>query len=247
VRRPVRTAQPVRLIAQPPSKVVVVTERAVGEAPVITAPGSGSAPESESASDSRVLRPRGWAKTVTDVLSPAHFVIGLPPAIGWHATYPGLTGLAWGLFCAALAGGVPYAFVIRAVLRHTVSDIHIRTRQERYIPILVALGAMGLCVAVLILGSAPRVLVALLASLLSTILVGGVITTRWQISGHAAAAAGSVGICALCFGAWVLLLSPLVVLICAARLVLRDHTLGQLAAGVALGGVLSPLVMLALR
>jgi hypothetical protein len=213
----------------------------VEAAPEITASDPASAP------GPRVVRPRGWAKTVTDILSPAHFVIALPPVIGWHATYPALSGLAWGLFCAGLAGGVPYAFVIHAVLRHKVSDIHIRTRQDRYIPILVALGAMGLCVAILILGSAPRVLVALLASLLSTIVVGGVITTRWQISGHAAAAAGSVGICALCFGAWVLLLSPVVVLICAARLVLRDHTFWQLAAGVALGGALSPAVMLALR
>jgi hypothetical protein len=195
----------------------------------------------------RVVRPRGWAKTVTDILSPAHFVIALPPFIGWHATYPGLSGLAWGLFCAGLAGGVPYGFVIRAVARHKVSDIHIRTRQERYIPILVALGAMGLCVAVLIAGSAPRALIALLASLLSAILIGGVITTRWQISGHAAAAAGSVAVCALSFGPWVLAFAPLVVLICAARLVLGDHTFWQLAAGVALGGVVSPLVMIALR
>jgi hypothetical protein len=195
----------------------------------------------------RVVRPRGWAKTVTDVLSPAHFVIALPPFIGWHATTPSRSGLAWGLFCSVLAGGVPYGFVIHAVLRRKVSDLHIRTRQERYIPILVALGAMGLCVALLALGSAPRALIALLASLLATIGVGGVITLRWQISGHAAAAAGSVGICALCFGPWVLAFSPLVVLICAARLVLRDHTAGQLAAGVALGGVLSTLVMSALR
>jgi hypothetical protein len=195
----------------------------------------------------RIVRPRGWAKTVTDVLSPAHFVIALPPVIGWHATAPGLAGLHWGLFCSALAGGVPYAFVAQAVVRRKVSDIHIRRRQDRYIPILVALAAMGLCVALLVLGGAPRVLVALLTALLSTILVGGAITTRWQISGHAAAAAGSVGICAVCFGPWVLTFSPVVVLICAARLVLRDHTFWQLAGGVALGGILSPLVMLAMR
>jgi hypothetical protein len=212
--------------------------------------GLGPAAGSASSADGgrpRVVRPRGWAKLVTDVLSPAHFVIALPPIIGWHATYPSASGLAWGLFCAALAGGVPYGFVIHAVARRGLSDIHIRTRQDRYIPILVALGAMGLCIAVLILGSAPRVLVALLASLLAMILVGGVITVRWQISGHATAAAGSAAVCALCFGPWVLALSPVIVLICAARLVLRDHTLWQLVAGVALGGALSPLVMLALR
>ena len=236
---------------RPPAKVIAVAER-IAQAPVAaTASGTGSEPGAEPPSEVRpravVVRPRGWAKTVTDVLSPGHFVIALPPVIGWYATRPGLSGLAWGLFCAGLAGGVPYGFVVYAVLRHRVSDIHIRTRQERYVPILVALGAMGLCVAVLILGSAPRVLVALLASLLSAIFLGGVITTRWQISGHAAAAAGSVGICALCFGPWVLALSPLVVLICAARLVLRDHTVPELVAGVALGAVVCPLVMLAVR
>jgi hypothetical protein len=194
-----------------------------------------------------VVRPRGWAKTVTDVLSPAHFVIALPPFIGWHATYPGLSGLAWGLFCSALAGAVPYGFVIHAVLRRGLSDIHIRTRQDRYIPILVALVAMALCIVVLILGSAPRDLTAMLSALLATIAVGGVITLRWQISGHAAAASGSAAVCAVCFGPWVLVFSPLVLVICAARLVLRDHTFWQLAAGVALGGVLSPIMMLAIR
>lgn len=211
---------------------------------------AGAVADADAAGDAartRTVRPRGWAKSVTDTLSPAHFVIALPPVIGWQATFPSVSGLAWGLFCSALAGGVPYGFVIHAVARRRVSDIHIRTRQERYVPILVALGAMGLCVTVLILGSAPRALVALLASLLSTIVAGGVVTLRWQISGHAAAAAGSVGICALCFGPWVLAFAPVVVLICAARLVLRDHTLWQLVAGVALGGILSPLVMMALR
>jgi hypothetical protein len=208
---------------------------------------SAGVTDASAAADQPVLRPRGWAKLVTDTLSPAHFVIALPPVIGWHVTYPGFSGLAWGLFCAALAGGVPYAFVIHAVVHRKVSDIHIRKRQDRYVPILVALGAMGLCLASLVVGSAPRVLIALLASLLSTIVIGGVITLRWQISGHAAAAAGSLGICALCFGPWVLALSPLVVLICAARLVLRDHTLWQLVAGVVLGGIVSPLVMIALR
>lgn len=208
---------------------------------------SGTSGVDGESADQPVVRPRGWAKLVTDTLSPAHFVIALPPIIGWHATYPRLSGLAWGLFCAGLAGGVPYAFVIHAVLRRKVSDIHIRRRQDRYVPILVALAAMGLCLTILVVGSAPRVLIALLASLLSTIVAGGVVTLRWQISGHAAAAAGSLGICALCFGPWVLLLSPLVVLICAARLVLGDHTFWQLAAGVCLGGVLSPLVMYGLR
>ncbi|MGH6654944.1 MAG: hypothetical protein ACRDVE_07030, partial [Actinocrinis sp.] len=110
-------------------------------------------------SPDRIVRPNGWAKTVTDVLSPAHFVIALPPVIGWHATYPSARGLAWGVFCSALAGGVPYGFVARRVRQRRISDLHIRTRRQRYVPILVALAAMGLCALVLALGGAPRALV----------------------------------------------------------------------------------------
>ncbi len=194
----------------------------------------------------RIARPRGWAKTVTDVLSPAHFVIALPPVIGWHATYPSASGLAWGVFCSALAGAVPYGFVIRRVRQRRISDIHIRTRRQRYVPILVALGAMGLCALVLSAGGAPRTLVALLVALLSAIGVGGVVTTRWQISGHTCAAAGAVGICGVCFGAWVLAFTPLVLVIAAARLKLRDHTAAQLAAGIALGAVVPTAIMYAL-
>lgn len=194
----------------------------------------------------RVVRPRGWAKSVTDILSPAHLVIALPPVIGWHATYPGAAGLGWGLFCSALAGGVPYGFVLWGVRRRRFSDIHIKARRERYVPIMVAVAAMGLCVAVLVLGGAPRALAALLAALLSAIAVGGVITMRWKISGHACAAAGAVGICAVCFGAWVLALAPAVLVIGAARLRLRDHTAAQVAAGIALGAIVPPAVMYAL-
>jgi hypothetical protein len=194
----------------------------------------------------RVVRPRGWAKTVTDVLSPAHFVIALPPVIGWHATYPAAAGLGWGVFCSALAGGLPYGFVAWGVRRQRFSDIHIRARRERYVPILVALAAMSTCATVLVVDGAPRALDALLAALLSAIAVGGVITMRWKISGHAAAAAGTIGICAVCFGAWVLALSPAVLVIAAARLRLRDHTAAQLVAGIALGAVVPTAVMYAL-
>ncbi|HEY3869308.1 MAG TPA: hypothetical protein VGM10_13195 [Actinocrinis sp.] len=194
----------------------------------------------------RVVRPRGWAKTVTDILSPAHLVIALPPTIGWHATYPGTAGLWWGAFCSGLAGGVPYGFVLWGVRRRRFSDIHIKARRERYVPIMVAVAAMGLCVAVLVLGGAPRALEALLAALLSAIAVGGVITVRWKISGHSCAASGAVGICAVCFGAWVLAFAPVVLVIGAARVRLRDHTAAQVAAGIALGAIVPPAVMYAL-
>jgi hypothetical protein len=167
-------------VPPPPGKVSVVPERTLdtpgvgpGSASTATTTATATATsrgDGDGGDGSRIVRPRGWAKLVTDILSPAHFVIALPPIIGWHATYPGAAGLGWGLFCAVLAGGVPYGFVIHAVLRRGLSDIHIRTRQDRYIPILVALGAMGLCIAVLVLGSAPRVLTALLGRHLRTLL-----------------------------------------------------------------------------
>src|SRR5260221_540948 len=74
--------------APPPSTVIVVADRTSQLIQVSVSSGSDYTAESGrehgvSGDEPRVVRPRGWAKAVTDVLSPAHFVIVLPPVIGW--------------------------------------------------------------------------------------------------------------------------------------------------------------------
>lgn len=193
-----------------------------------------------------VVRPSGWAKNVTDALSPAHIVIALPPLIGWHVTAPALSGLAWGVFISLLCGAVPYGFVIHGVRRRTLSDIHLRERSHRHAPIAFALLAITVCVVILLVAGAPRRMDALLAALFATLAVVALVTTRWQISGHAAASAGAVSILVVCFGLWALALAPLVLLIGASRVVLGDHTPAQIAAGVLVGAVIAPTVLICL-
>lgn len=195
----------------------------------------------------RVHRPRGWAKSVTDALSPAHIVIALPVLVGWHQTAPSATGLWWGLWCSLVCGVVPYSFVAYGVRRRRFSDVHLRIRRQRFIPIAVALGAIVACVSVLAACHAPRVLMALLASMFATLAAVGAVTTRWQISGHTTVSGGAVGILAACFGVWVLLFAPVVVVIAASRVTLRDHTAAQVVAGAILGATLAPTVVLVLR
>jgi membrane-associated phospholipid phosphatase len=70
-----------------------------------------------------------------------------------------------------------------------------------------------------------------------------VVTYYWQISVHSGIMAGAVVIAGLLFGAQVaLILSPLILLVAAARLRLKRHTPWQVVAGIAVGMTAPPLL-----
>ncbi len=73
------------------------------------------------------------------------------------------------------------------------------------------------------------------------------ITLVWKISVHVAVVAGIVSILSLVFGPVMLALAPVVVLSAWARVVLRDHTPAQTAAGAFLGSGVASAVYSLLR
>jgi membrane-associated phospholipid phosphatase len=155
---------------------------------------------------------------------------------------------AWRLasLYALLAVMLPMGYVVWLLRRGLVTDIDVQVREQRTRPMIATLACALVAWLALWAANAPRQLVVLaLASWLQTGLLF-LITLRWKISVHCAAAATSVTVIGSLVG------SPLPLLIGApimawSRVRLRRHTLAQTMAGTALGVVVSVIALFLLR
>jgi hypothetical protein len=176
------------------------------------------------------------AKFVSDLLSPGYLVIALLLVVGWSST-GGPAGLGWGLLAAVFCGFVPLGIIHAGVRRGTLTDKHVRVRRQRVAPLGAGLVSVLAGLALLAVLGAPGDVSAVVISMLAGLACVLAVTFRWQISVHSAVVTGTVTILLLCYGRRMLFLAVLVVVVGWARLVLRAHTVAQLACGAALGGV----------
>lgn len=188
------------------------------------------------------------AAAVTDLLSPAHLVVALLLLVGVASSPSPLAGLAWGLLAATFAGLLPYMFIALGVRRGRYSGRHIPHREQRVVPLLVAVGCVVSGGALLGALGAPRQLFALLVAMLVGLVVTLSITSFWKISIHAAVAGGAASIAVVVLGPPALLAgSGAVAAVGWSRVHLGDHTRAQVAAGAVLGAVVAATVFPPLR
>ncbi|TYB59477.1 hypothetical protein FXF51_33925 [Nonomuraea sp. PA05] len=175
------------------------------------------------------------AKRVTDVLAPQVLVILMPPLVGLLAQ--GWQGAVWGLVASAFCGGVPAAVIALGVRSGRLDSHHIVDRARRTGPLLAAVAAVLVALALLVVLGAPTLLVATVTAMLVALGVTVPITLRWKISFHAAVSAGTVVVFAHVLPAWpaALVGAAVVALVCWARVRLTHHTWPQVAAGAAVG------------
>ncbi|MGR6921289.1 hypothetical protein ACU635_44200 [[Actinomadura] parvosata] len=175
------------------------------------------------------------AKRVTNVLAPQVLVIVMPPLVGLLAQ--GWGGAAWGLVASAFCGGVPAAVIAVGVRSGRLDSHHIVDRARRTGPLLAAVAAVLVALALLVVMGAPTLLVATVTAMLVALGVTVPITLRWKISFHAAVSAGTVVVLAHVLPAWPTALAgaAVVALVCWARVRLSHHTGPQVLAGAAVG------------
>ncbi|WP_251953288.1 hypothetical protein [Salinibacter ruber] len=204
-----------------------------------------------------------WAAVaVSYVVSP----LALPPLVyGLVLAHVGASwaGVAWGAGIGLVfLSVVPLVYVGGMRLQERIASLEIRDRTKRTEPFLVALGANGAALAVVLgIDVAGRGLLAALVAchaLNTTLLV--LITTRWKISVHCASVAGAVSTLAFVHrhvpgqvldtgpaGAAVLAGGAgLTGLVLWARVRSRAHTPAQAAAGTGMGLVAPYLELVAL-
>ncbi|WP_307794480.1 phosphatase PAP2 family protein [Arthrobacter cavernae] len=176
------------------------------------------------------------ARWLTEIFQPPVVVTVLmlvSPAV--EAGFPGTmwAGLLGALFVCVL----PLAYVLVLVKLGKVSDHHISDRKQRAPLLLLALVSVLAGLLLLQAIHAPVSVSVMMLALVGGIAVLAAVSHFWKISGHASAISSATVISVLMFGpAWL----PLLLLVPAvgwSRVVLRDHTLGQVVAGSLFGGV----------
>jgi hypothetical protein len=188
------------------------------------------------------------ARVVTELLSPAVVAVVLPIVVAWHATGHSVPRTALlGLVVAVFYSVLPMIFLVRGARRGRWDGHWVRDREHRLVPLLACLACGLVGLAVLMLGSAPRDVIALSWAMIGTLAFCLAITQWWKISLHATVAAGAVAMVTLLYGPWMLLLTLLVALVCWARVRLTDHDAAQVIAGALVGPVVGGAVFLLLR
>ncbi len=144
----------------------------------------------------------------------------------------------WALLFGAFAVALPLLYVVWEVYRGNITDVHVPDREQRTRPYLVALGASLAVWLIFALWPAPPMFRMLALANGLQALIFFLITLRWKISLHSAAAGGLtvLGLSALSStGLWIALTVPLIAW---ARVRLRRHTLAQTIGGAVLGAAI---------
>ncbi|KXK21806.1 MAG: phosphoesterase PA-phosphatase-like protein [Chloroflexi bacterium OLB15] len=178
-----------------------------------------------------------WARVTSDILSPPVIWGVLAFPVAFRAAESVQQALVWALTYTALVCVMPAIYIGLNVWRGHISDIHIPIREQRIRPFVVSLIGTGIAWLVLSWMGAPALLPMFALFSLVQIGVMLLITIWWQISMHTMCITGAVVVTGALYG-WLpmLLLTPLIPMVGAARLKLRRHTVAEVVAGFVVGG-----------
>lgn len=127
--------------------------------------------------------------------------------------------MGWAALMVLIVCALPLAYVLRQVIRGRLTDRHVRRREQRWLPMLVAHGAI----------------------------VCPLITLVWKLSIHTGTVAATALILAIVFGPPLLALEVFAALVAWARVELGVHTPGQVIGGGVIGAAVPAAVFLLLR
>ncbi|WP_438491776.1 hypothetical protein [Streptomyces asiaticus] len=181
------------------------------------------------------------ARAVTDGLEPKNVILAVCLVLG-AAQDNMLVGLAWALHAIVFAAVIPVAYIKYGIRSGRWQDRHVGQRVRRLHLIPVIMASVGVAITAMLLLGAPAQMTALVVAMLATLGAILFVTTLWKISVHTSVSAGAVAILAVGISPWWAVISPLVGLIGWSRVALRDHTLGQVVAGTALGALVAGIV-----
>ena len=186
-----------------------------------------------------------WARLVSNILSPPVVWAVMAFPIAFRDAESQQQALTWALVYTGLVCILPVIFIGWMVHRGSITDLHMEVREERIRPFLVSIVCTTIAWWVLRFMGAPAIVPLFTLFSLVQIAVMAVITLVWQISMHMMSIT-CVMVAALAFFGplWAVLVIPLIVLVGAARLKLKRHTLAQVMAGFVVG-VLVPLLVFA--
>ncbi len=197
---------------------------------------TGPRPETRGEEPARqVTRRRRLARIVTEVFAPAPVSLVVLVSVTLHSAKSPAEALRFGIIAIVFATLIPFAYLVRGVRRRQLTDIHVRRREQRTLPLLVGIGSAAILFGLLLWLGAPRDLVALIGAMILGLGISLLVTVFWKISVHAGSVAGAIAVFAFVFGPVLLVLASLLALVAWARVELGDHTAAQVAGGAMVG------------
>jgi hypothetical protein len=181
-------------------------------------------------------RERGWARLVSDILSPPVVWGALALPIAFRDAPSREQALTWAGVYILMVCILPIIYIGWMVRRGKITDVHMRVRSQRILPFLVSLVSTAIAWWSLRALGAPPVIPLLALSSLAQIGLMALITLVWQISMHMMSIASAFVTTGLLFGVLpALIVLPLIFVVAAARLKLKRHTMMQVLGGAAIG------------
>ncbi|QUV82555.1 hypothetical protein J8C01_04290 [Chloracidobacterium sp. D] len=176
------------------------------------------------------------SRILSDVFNPlVNAVVAFLVIIATDPNAQGASKVLAAVVSVVFAAALPLSALLVMKQRGLITNVNIDRREQRTRPFILGI----LCYAVgfffLKLFHAPRLAQGLMFCYAVNTAVILAITRYWKISVHATGISGPLMALYYQLGAVVLPYFSLIPLVCASRVVMRKHTVGQVVAGTALG------------
>ena len=186
-----------------------------------------------------------WPRLVSNLLSPPVVWAVMAFPIAFRDAESQEQAITWAVVYGLLVCLLPIVYVAWMVRRGSITDLHMRVREQRLRPFLVSIVCTTIAWWVLRFMGAPGIVPLFALFSLVQIAVMAVITLVWQISMHMMSITGVMVAAFAFFGpVWAILVIPLIVLVGVARIKLKRHTLAQVVAG-CMVGIIVPVLLFA--
>jgi len=187
-----------------------------------------------------------FARYVSNILAPATISLPFILLVAFYQAQDKLSALIYACITLFFLSVGPLLYIIIGVRLGKLSDIDVSRRSQRFGPFLFGIVSVTIGWIVLSLINGPRNLQTVMIMTIFSGTVMMVITLWWKISMHASSLGGVATMLTALYGAVMLPLFILLILVSWSRVVLRRHTVPQVIAG-SLAGIVLTLVILKIR
>jgi membrane-associated phospholipid phosphatase len=186
------------------------------------------------------------ARHVSNILAPATISLPFILLVAFYQAQNQLTAFIYACITLFFLSVGPLLYILICVRLGKLSDIDVSRRSQRAGPFLFGIVSVMIGWLVLALTNGPRNLQTVLIIAVFSGIIMMVITFWWKISMHTSSLGGAATMLTVLYGAVMLPLFVLLVLVSWSRVALRRHTVTQVIAG-SLAGIVLSLVILKLR
>jgi membrane-associated phospholipid phosphatase len=186
------------------------------------------------------------ARHVSNILAPATISLPFILLVAFYQAQNKLSALIYACITLFFLSVGPLLYILIGVRLGKLSDIDVSRRTQRFGPFIFGIVSAMIGWLILTLTNGPRNLQTVMIITVFSGIIMMVITLWWKISMHASSLGGVATMLTVLYGAAMLPLFVLLVLVSWSRVVLRRHTVPQVIAG-SLAGIVLSLIILKLR